>query len=221
MATLYLEDKRFGDAYKVLATVYRNPAQADMRPLVNDLVATGRLDAGSSHELPGGELPLTFLRRAQLFSAVCDRLNRSGRPTEMFQLATAHPELLSAVPALAESLRQSATPEQVPALTKLLEDAVSQAEGPSALLQSGLAKLYVRRAELASASRPPPAGTAFNFLTQAYELAPDDFSVARPLAVAFRAHGQDARAKTVLGPFLEAGALPTERTAALLVLDSK
>ncbi len=221
LSGFYLEDHRFEDAYRLLGIVYRNPAQADMNPLVDYLAAAGRLRVDAAGEVPGGELPLTFLRRAQLLAAVHDRLTRTERGDEAFRLAGAHPELLSAVPKLVVALRQNATSEQVPALTKLLEEASRQAGHPSELLRSELAKLYVRRAELATASQPPQPGEALNFLTQAYELAPDDFNVARPLAVAFRAQGQVARAEKVLAPFLEAGTLPTEQAAARLVLAPK
>ena len=71
LGALYLGDKRFEDASRVLAEVYRNPAQADMGPLVDYLAATGQLDRDSCRELPGGELPLTFLRRAQLLLPPC------------------------------------------------------------------------------------------------------------------------------------------------------
>ena len=221
LSGLYLEDRRFEDAYRLLEIVYRNQAQTDMDPLVDYLAAADALKVDAAGELPGGELPLTFLRRAQLLAADDDRMTRMGRGDEAFRLVTAHAELLPAVPRLVASLRQNATSEQVPALTKLLEEASRQAEYPSDLLQSELAKLYVRRAELATASQPPRKGEALNCLTQAYELSPDDFTVARPLAVAFREQGQDARSKTVLAPFLEPGSLPTEQAAARLVLATK
>ena len=111
-----------------------------------------------------------------------------------------------------------------PALTKLLEDAISQAEEPlGAACKAPLAKLYVRRAELASASAAAAAGRGVQLPDAGLtNWSPDDFAVARPLAAAFRAHGQEARAKTVLAPFLEPCCpLPTEQAAARLVLDPK
>ena len=222
LAALYVEDKRMDEAYRLLTVAYRNPSQTDLGTLVDYLQSAGRLEVNASGELPGGELPLTFLRRAQLLAAVYDRLHRTGRGQEAFRLAAAHPELLPAVPGLAATLRRNAVPEQVAALATLVESAISQAEGGSVkALQSELAKLYVRRAGLLSANQPPQTGEALNFLTQAYELAPDDFLVARPLAFAFRAQHQDARANAVLAPFLSADALPTERAAARQVLGMK
>ncbi|MBE7209912.1 MAG: hypothetical protein INR65_02745 [Gluconacetobacter diazotrophicus] len=214
LAALYLEDHRLEDAYRLLAIVYRNPAQADMGPLVDYLAAAGRLKPDATGELPGGELPLTFLRRAQLLAAAYERMAHDGHGGDAFRLVAAHPELLPAVPALVDSLRRNATPAQVPALTKLVEAALKQADEPSEILQNELAKLYVRRSELAP-------GEALNFLSQAYGLIPDDPAVACPLAAALRSRGQEERANTVLAPFLAPGSLPSEQTAARLVLASK
>ncbi len=211
LATLYLEDRRPGDAYRLLTVVYRNPAQADMGPLVDYLAAVGRLEVDAAGELPGGELPLTFLRRAQLLAALCDRLAREQRGDDAFRLAAAHPELLPAVPALVVTLCKNATPAQVPALTALVEKAVGDADIPCEPLKSELANLYVRRSEQSS-------GDALDFLTRAYELAPDNFAVARPLAAVLRSQGQDARASTVLASFLGPGSLPSEAAVARLVL---
>ena len=189
-----------------------------MQPLVDGLEAGGKLKGTPTGELPGGEVPLTFSRRAQLLEALCERLRRTDRKEAAFQLATAHPELLSMVPTLAVILRRDAGPEQFPALAKLLEEAIRQAEIPVDLLRSQLAKICLRQAELAVDSSPSRRGEALNFLTQAYELEPGDFAVARSLAAAFRERHQDARAATVLKPFLQEDALPTERAAARHVL---
>ena len=166
-------------------------------------------------------MPWTFLRRAQLLEAVCERLRRLGNRTASFQLASAHPELLSAVPALVGTLRREATPEQVPALTKLLERAIREAEVPVEFLRSELAKLCVRQSEGAAANQPARRGEVMSFLTQAHELEPDDFTVARSLAVALREQHQDARATGVLKQFLQDGALPTERAEARRILGLK
>ncbi len=222
LAGLYVEDKRLDEAGRLLAVAYRNQAQTDLGPLVDYLQSAGRLEVTANGELPGGELPLTFLRRAQLLAAVYDRLHRMGRGQEAFQLVAAHPELLPAVPRLAATLRRDTAPEQVAALAKLVQSAISQAEGASVeAWQSELAKIYVRRAEIASAHQPPQTGEALNFLTQAHELTPDDFLVARPLAIAFRAQHQESRANAVLAPFLTVDALPTERAQARQILGLK
>ncbi len=221
LAALYLDDKRPDDAYALLAVAYRHPSQTDMEPLVNYLEGAGRLKIDAVCELPGGDLPLTFRRRAQLLSALYDRLQRSGHSGEAFRLAIAHPELLSAVPALATRLRTNAMPEQLPAVTRLVEDAIRQADGPAKPLENELAKLYVRRAELAAASQPPQSDEALAFLKRADELEPADFSVARPLAVALQEQHRPADASTVLAPFLGAVALPTERASARQVLGMK
>lgn len=221
LATLYIQEGRLDDACRLLKIAYRNPAQADMGPLVDYLDAAGNLEGNVQDGFPGDEMPLTFFRRAQLLEAICLRLVQTDRGAASFRLAAAHPELLSSVPSLAGTLRRDCKSEQIPALAKLLADAIRLADGPPDSLKSEFARLNVRRAELAAADQPARRGEALNFLTQAHELRPDDFAVARPLAVAFREQHQDARATAVLKAYLQEDALPTERAAARQLLGLK
>ena len=210
LATFDLEDHRVDDAYRLLASAYRHPATADMEPLVNALAASGRLEADTGGDLPGGDLPMIFLRRAQLFAAVGERLRRDGHTDEAFSLIRAHPELLTEVPGFAEALRRNATAEQIPALTTLLETAVAGSEFGSPPLARMLAKLLLRSAEDA----PTGSADAMNLLTRAHELAPDDFAVSRFLAASFLTQGQSAQAAELLRPYLTEEALPSDRGAA-------
>ena len=95
----------------------------------------------------------------------------------------------------------------MPALADCLREAIRRSEDTTPRLEHELARTLALLAETS------PAG-ADNLLTEAYELAPDDFAVARPLADTFRRQGQQARANDVLKPFLTADALPSEREAA-------
>ena len=207
LATLDIEDKRLDEAASLLATIYRDPTQTDLGLLMNYLDAAGQLVVNAAGDLPGGDLPLTFVRRAQLLAAVYGRLQTDGRADEARRLVEAHPELLAAAPKLAASLRQTATETQLPALISCLREAGRQSPSPSPRLEHELARTLVLAAKA-------PSADPTNLLTEAYEFASDDFSVARPLAEAFRSQGHQTRAADVLKTFLTADALPSEREAA-------
>ena len=207
LVALDLEDRRADEANDLLPSAYRDASPAELATLATLLDAAGLLVVDASADLPGGDLPLTFSRRAQWLIAVCERLQADRRTDDLWRLAQAHPELLPAAPALAASLRRTATAAQLPVLAGCLREAIRRAEDPSPRLEHELARTLVRQAEASS-------DTAANFLTEAYELAPDDFAVVRSLAETFRRQGQAARAAEVLRPFLTADALPSEREAA-------
>ncbi len=207
LVALDLEDRRLDEATDLLPSAYRDASPAELVTLATLLDAAGLLVVDPSADLPGGDLPLTFARRAQWLVAVCERLQADRRTDDLWRLAQAHPELLPAAPALVASLRRTATAAQLPALAGCLREAIRRAEDPSPRLEHELARTLVRQAEASS-------DAATNFLTEAYELAPDDFAVVRPLAETFRRQGQTARAAEVLKPFLTADALPSEREAA-------
>ena len=208
LVALDLEDVHPDEAANLLASAYRDASPTDLATLAESLDGAGLLVINAAGDLPGGDdLPLTFARRAQWLAVVCGRLQTDGRGDDAWRLALANPDLFPAVPALAATLRRSATAAQLPALADALREAIRRAEDPSPRLEHELARTLVRQAEASP-------DTAANLLTQAYELAPDDFAVARPLAEAFRREGQAARAGDVLKPFLTADALPSERDAA-------
>ena len=214
LAMLYVEDQRLAEAYRLLRAAYRNPAMADMEPLLDFLAASKRLKVDEAGHLPGGEFPLTFTRRAQLLAAVYDRLMPSARAEDGRRLVVAHPELLAAAPGLAARMSRDATPGEMSGLTALLENALSQMDPPAPRLRNELAKLYVRRAELALSGQPPQPADAIDHLTRATQLQPDDFATARQLATLYREQKQDSRAAEVLKPFLTPEALPMERDQA-------
>ena len=194
---------------------YRQPVIAsDLTALVDFLQASGQLDGDVSRRLPGNGFALTFPKRAQLLSLVYGRLKGMGKLPAAQRMVAAHPGFLAASPALAAAWRLDATPGQIPAAVAVLEDAAQSAAGPTPRLHRDLAALYLRWADDAvNAGRHDPA-ELLEPLVRAQRLAPDDFEIARRLALLCWEHHQPDQAVAALQPFLADHAVPAERTQA-------
>ena len=217
LAQLRLDEKKVSAAGRLLRVAYARPASTDLAPLVRYLTASGQLDGESARRMPAPDFPLTFARRARLIGAVYAELVRNSRAEDARRLVETHPEFLVAIPALAAELGRAATPSNVGTVAECLESAASQRGDVPPSLAHELATLYAQWA-VWDANDPATAGRALAHLSRAFELAPDDFSVAGQLARACLQHGQPERAAEVLAAFLTPEALPAEREQARQIL---
>jgi tetratricopeptide (TPR) repeat protein len=219
LAQADIEEKQFEPARRLLLTAYRNPACADLSPLLAYLAATGRSTPDAASRLPGAEFPLGSAGRARLLTALCESLDKT-QPAEARRLAMAHPELWSEAPAVVDSLCAGAGPGDWPALAAALEDALLQASPPSRQLARALGLLDASwaAAELKDGAH---GAEALAHLTRAHELQPDDFAIAGQLAGLYVEKKQMARATEVLRDFLTPNAFPAERRQAQQILARK
>ena len=220
LAQIALDENRAPAAGRLLRVAYARPACEDLGPLLRYLAASGRLDGEAARRMPAPEFPLTFARRARLLAAARDYLNRNGRGEDGQRLIETHAEFLAATPELAAELRRAATPATISVIAGCLERAVSQRALAPPRIGHDLAALYAQWA-IWDANDPSTAGNARAHLTRAFELEPDDFSVACQLAKLCVQQQQPERAAEALAAFVTPEALPTEREQARQILTTQ
>ena len=217
LARLNLEDRQFAEAHRWLRRAYRNPTCVNPAPLVDYLASSGQLGADHADRMtPGGDFPLTFPRRAQLLAAIDERLAGSGQAADANRWVESHPELFAGAPGLVAEIRKRIAPADLPAFVALVESAASQTEPPVPQLGRELAALYVQWADRDSTN----SNDLLDHLSRANDLDPDNFPIAKRLATACLARGQNDRASAALAGFLGPDALPSERASARQMLST-
>ena len=217
LAQILIDERRLPEAGHLLRVAYARPACEDLSPLVHYLKANGDLEGEKARDMPARDFPLTFTRRARLLAAVREQLDSEGRAEEGQRLIEAHAEFLAATPTLAAELARKATPVTVATVADCLERGAAQHSPPPASLAHQLAALYAQWA-VWDTNVPTGRGEALAHLGRAFELEPDDFSLASALAKLCLAQNQPERASSVLAAFLRPDALPSEREQANRIL---